>query len=819
MTEGKAFLHFVSSRVIDVSEKLHTGKDRALDDLDSVKVYTVNGAASGSSSSLPDWLTRKRVAKKGKRAVKEHVEGTIDLIQEFQFPEASNRIKTTRDGHHAIATGVYKPQMRAYDLDQLTLKFERHTDAENVDFIILSDDWTKTLHLQADRSIELHTQGGFHYRTRIPRFGRAINYHFPSCDALVGASGPEVYRLNLDQGRFMTPLVLEGEGGEEVAGVNAIDVNPAHQLLAFGIDGNASVEFWDPRSRSRVGLLQLPRHQLAVNGSIAPPLPGVDDDKTGRGLSVTAITSRTDGLSYAIGTSTGHTLLYDIRSPRHYAMKDLGYGLPVKNVSWMEGGSRMAGDGLVLSADRKVIKIWDKNKPEGNFVSITPAYDINHVHHIPASGLLLLANEGIQMTSYYIPQLGPAPRWCSFLDNITEEMEDQTVRNVYEDYKFVEKDDLSRLGLDHLVGTPALKPYMHGYFLSLRLYDAARAIANPFLYEEHRAKRVQEKLDKLAESRIRARKDIQVPKVNKVLAQRIQKEEGRVARHEEKKMERRINCAAAEETRDDPGEAGDLEMEEVPTRKPKKANLLNDPRFSALFENPEFEVDEESREFNLLNPSLSAQKKAPKTAVEEEEEESDRRSGSIEGSSTSSDAGEGSGSEDSSDAGDLDQYNPRARPENSASAFPTASRRPTKQVRMVAAAPEAAGRSGRTRAPAFGKDATFGQRRQGVSASTIGKGKHRASGALADPGGDLEISWIPQHSSGAQDEDEPAGVRGNSKRKTSKQKGTTFGAGLERGWDEGEDRRRKIMPESDRHGRTHRRSNVRSGSKNAFRGL
>ena len=108
----------------------------AYDEQASVKVYTVNGAASGSSSSLPDWLTRKRVAKKGNRAIKEHVEGTIDLIQEFEFPEASNRIKTTRDGHHAIATGTYKPQMRVYDLDQLTLKFERHTDAENVDFVV-----------------------------------------------------------------------------------------------------------------------------------------------------------------------------------------------------------------------------------------------------------------------------------------------------------------------------------------------------------------------------------------------------------------------------------------------------------------------------------------------------------------------------------------------------------------------------------------------------------------------------------------------------------------------------------------------------------
>lgn len=56
----------------------------------------------------------------------------------------------------------------------------------------------------------------------------------------------------------------------------------------------------------------------------------------------------------------------------------------------------------------------------------------------------MLANEGIQMNAYYIPQLGPAPKWCSFLDNITEEMEDQTGRSLYEDYKFVERSELSK---------------------------------------------------------------------------------------------------------------------------------------------------------------------------------------------------------------------------------------------------------------------------------------------------------------------------------------------------------------------------------------
>jgi len=235
---------------------------------------------------------------------------------------------------------------------------------------ILSDDWTKTLHLQADRTVELHTQGGFYYRTRIPRFGRALAYHFPTCDALFGASGNEVYRLNLEQGRYLSPLVLGSGGGatdagtgdaSTVAGVNAIDINPTHGLWAFGIDGNGTVEFWDPRSRSSLGVLALPRSRLIPLGTSGRTvLPGVDGDDRPR-LSVTALASRTDGLSYAVGTSTGHTLLYDIRSRRPFALKDQGYGLPVKRVSWIEGGAKMAGDGLVVSADKKVIKIWDRN--------------------------------------------------------------------------------------------------------------------------------------------------------------------------------------------------------------------------------------------------------------------------------------------------------------------------------------------------------------------------------------------------------------------------------------------------------------------------
>ena len=35
----------------------------------------------------------------------------------------------------------------------------------------------------------LHIQYGFYYRTRVPKFGRDLAYHSPTCDLYVAAAG------------------------------------------------------------------------------------------------------------------------------------------------------------------------------------------------------------------------------------------------------------------------------------------------------------------------------------------------------------------------------------------------------------------------------------------------------------------------------------------------------------------------------------------------------------------------------------------------------------------------------------------------------
>ncbi len=128
---------------------------------------------------------------------------------------------------------------------------------------------------------------------------------------------------------------------------------------------------------------------------------------------------------------------------------------------------------------------------------------------------------------------------------------------------------------------------MHGYFVSLKLYETARLIVNPFAYAEHREKMVREKMDKMAETRIRTKKDVGV-KVNKALAEKILKDEERALKKKRKTAERKGENA--------------MDVDD-PTSQQQKPTLLSDPRFSQVFEDAAFAIDETSREFALLNPS------------------------------------------------------------------------------------------------------------------------------------------------------------------------------------------------------------------------
>jgi ribosome biogenesis protein ENP2 len=715
---------------------------------------------------------------------------------------------------------------------------------------MLSDDWTKSLHLQTDRTVQLQAQGGAHARVRIPKFGRALGYHFPSADAVVAAAGREVYRLNLDQGRFLAPFVLGGGDLGEPAGCNAIDVNPAHGLLCFGTEGTGVVEMWDSRMRKRAGVLSVATETVLDAALLVARrnLPGVLDDADDMSatkealasLSVTALAGAEDGLNLAVGTNTGHVLLYDLRMDRPYQTKDQGFGLPIKKLMWPgdkaaanTGGSgprtRSEAEGKVLSADAKVIKIWDKDSGD-NLVSVTPpsaATDINDVAHYPGTGLLMAAVEGTQMAAWYVPALGPAPRWCSYIDTLTDEMDGVDTggagagKGVYEDFKFVDRAELERLSMSHLIGTQLLRPYMHGYFVSLALYERARLLNNPTAYADARERAIKAKLEKQAESRIRAIKNPKLDagvRVNKELAEKVARD-AQAAAKKQAKRDAKAAAAAAE---------GDAETPEVDGEaaksldKPGAANLLSDSRFTQLFQDPDFQIDTSSREFAMLNPStaLKTARDGPRklTAVEDEENESDRESvdPDMESDASSSDDdnndGQGGDSGDSSDEGDLGQYDPRARdasgkrPKNLNQAPDVRARQRGARTgaRLVDDDDDGSGRAG-------GKKRSFEERLKAPGPRQARR--PRAADFMDDgqaPAGAREFTWTP--SSGRRDPEERK-KSGGAKKAAGEE---TFGFGLSKGAGASEGKGVEALSDEARFGRQKRRHPNRSASKNVI---
>lgn len=525
-----------------------------------ISVYQVSG--TNVSRSLPDWIAKKR-----KRELKNDLEyqNRVELVQDFEFSEASNKIKVSPDGQHAMATGTYKPQIHVYDFANLSLKFERHTDAENVDFIILSDDWTKSVHLQNDRSIQFQNKGGLHYTTRIPKFGRSLAYNKVSCDLYVGASGDELYRLNLEQGRFLSPFKLDSEG------VNHVSVSEVNGLTSVAMEENV-VEFWDPRARSRVAKLYL------ENQFDSSP------------FQVTATSFRNDGLNFACGTSNGYSYLYDLRASQPSIVKDQGYGFEIKKIMWLDNVGTENDGNKILTCDKRIAKIWDRNSGKA-YASMEPSVDINDIEHLPGTGMFFTANEGIPMHTYYIPNLGPAPRWCSFLDSITEELEEKPSDSVYSNYRFITRDDVKKLNLGHLIGSKVLRAYMHGFFINTELYDKVSLIANPNSYKDEREREIRRRIEKERESRIRSSGAVTKPtvKVNKSLVDKLSQKRG------------------------------DKVAEKV----------LTDDRFAEMFEDADFQVNEDDYDYKQLNPVKSAKETeegAAKriralTAAEESDEE------------------------------------------------------------------------------------------------------------------------------------------------------------------------------------------------------
>ncbi|KAG7360955.1 NUC153 domain containing protein [Nitzschia inconspicua] len=568
---------------------------------------TINNLSSGPQ--LPEWLGERARRNLSKRD--EQIRRRIELIQDFSMPSSSSKVVQSLDGRYLIVGGTYPPRIRCYDVHDLTMKFERYVNGHIVDICLLGEDYGKMAILQDDRYVAFHAHYGSHESVRIPKFGRGMAYESTTCELLLAASGPEVYRLNLEEGRFTEPWKMEPSS----VAASCIAVSPAQPLASVGCEDGV-VRFWDNRTPD-----SLLKPFLSLDVQAATTGLGFADDihlSHRNPNEITSIGHDPSGLYLGVGTAGGLVALYDVRSSKPLHVKEHKHGMPIHTIKFHPGS------GCILSSDEKLVKIW-KFKSTGDLVNTSTASDLGLSGGDPftasidngsigslvaniegsgkftnfvmggdekdpmgnKSGLMLCATDQPKLEAFYIPKIGIAPSWCSFLENITEELEERDLKRetggasgdvlvrdgqetIFENYKFVSRDDLEKLGVSDLIGTPMLKAYMHGFFMDINLYNKVRAVANPFEYEEYRKKKVKERLEAKRASRIapKALSSKKLTAVNPDLADRL---------HTKAESNTKSGKAAK--------------------------GILSDDRFGRLFSNPDYHIDEDDENFKLRNPN------------------------------------------------------------------------------------------------------------------------------------------------------------------------------------------------------------------------
>lgn len=512
----------------------------------------------------------------------------LELIHDLRFETATTRIKATPDGQYVIASGIYPPQMKVYELKELSMKFERHMISEIVDFEVLGDDYSKLAFLCADRSICLHAKYGSHYSLRIPRMGRDLAYDCWSCDLLCAASSPDLYRINLEQGRFLASFSSQSPA------INVVTRSTIHGLVACGGEDGA-VECFDMRRKSSVG-----RINTASSSE--------DSDQEVTSLQF----DENQGYFMAVGSSIGKVSIYDIRMSSPLRVKDHMYGSPILNIKWHQ--TLNSTEPKLITADKHIVRVWDPNTGN-NMTSIEPdGGAINDVCIFPNSGLMLLALDNSQIPSHFIPALGPAPKWCSHLDNLTEEMEEKQEATLYDDYKFLTEEEMERLGLSQYKDSNAVRAHLHGYVIRYDLFKEQKAKLEIADYETLKKEMKEKKLEAQRKSRIT--QVVKIPKVNRHILDSI--------RTEEEEMEADVDNVDKSSTRK---KKRKLEMHKA---------LLTDPRFGEMFENKDFEIDEQSREYLALHPQVVM--KEPRLIEEHFESVSEDEEQQDAGSSDASDS-------------------------------------------------------------------------------------------------------------------------------------------------------------------------------------
>lgn len=284
----------------------------------------------------------------------------FEYLADFEFPVACNDLCFSENRRRLLAVGVYKPSVRLFDMKSSTMKFERHLANDPLRVLSLEDDAEKFAILRNDKAIEFHTKGGLHEQIKVPAQPKDMLLNKISSELYVGGGYGEIYRLSLDQGRFLRSIPCKG--------ANSISFSKSNGIL--GAVARNSLSLFDSRSKNKI-------FSRDYNDEVL------------------CISMNDQGLKYVIGTEIGEILEYDLRSPRPLRKMDVGGFV-----------RKVAYHGSILASTNNIVSVISD---DGVVASISPGFSINTFS--ADGGTIFVGGESATIKGYYSEELGLPPSW------------------------------------------------------------------------------------------------------------------------------------------------------------------------------------------------------------------------------------------------------------------------------------------------------------------------------------------------------------------------------------------------------------------------
>ncbi|AFM98728.1 hypothetical protein EHEL_080230 [Encephalitozoon hellem ATCC 50504] len=291
----------------------------------------------------------------------------MNMIKDLGYTASSIDLVMSENGRYLVSVGVYKPSVKIYDLENLALKVERHLESDPVKVLSLTEDSSKICILRNDRTMEFHAKYGYHEGVKTPTlcFDACLNKF--RAEVMSGGKGSNIYRFNLDQGRFLRSYAVAMDE------VWSVRMNECNGLI--GIGGGNAVQFIDQRCKEIVKSVEYNESPSSIDFS-------------------------DNGIDFGVGTSEGIVYFHDLRARK--PLLTIRHGDKIKRVTF----SRK----ILVSMDKCGLKYCNRSGVVGEY---TGSAEMNCF--ACDGGITFIGFDNGEISEVMSEDLGEIPQWCRAL--------------------------------------------------------------------------------------------------------------------------------------------------------------------------------------------------------------------------------------------------------------------------------------------------------------------------------------------------------------------------------------------------------------------